>query len=283
MFTRPTWIWCLALTYREEHCMFVLVMECLRVLFWALCFLLFMFHLSAEQSWRWFWPSGSAELPLVSPVCFSSLLVVCLSLSVCQCRLRLGVADLHSAHLLLPHLRSIYTDHQLPVFSRSFPSRLHQIVVKPSAVTPSLFSRPPQTGHTDRPVQPRLLSHQNLRSDDPLLLPHFEFLDVCLSPVSALWVQFWTQADVISCMSLVSFRIDYWRILLSGHKRVLKVFRWFRVPQLELKLENVAILHQFSSSDFKVPLRNTPSNLSAVFKQKISQKTGSDGSFISDS
>lgn len=242
--------------------MFLLVMECLRVLFWALCFLFFMFHLSAEQLWRWFRPSGSAELPLVSPVCFSSLLVVCLSLSVCQCRLRLGVADLHSAHL-----RSIYTDHQLHVFSRSFPSRLHQIVVKPSAVTPSLFSRPPQTGHMDRPVQPRLLSHQNLRSDDPLLLPHFEFLDVCLSPVSALWVQFWTQADVISCMSLVSLRIDYWRILLSGHKRVLKVFRWFRVPQLELKLENVAILHQFSSSDFKVPLRNTPSNLSAVFKQ----------------
>lgn len=157
MFTRPTWIWCLALTYREEHCMFVLVMECLRVLFWALCFLLFMFHLSAEQSWRWFWPSGSAELPLVSPVCFSFLLVVCLSLSVCQCRLRLGVADLHSARLLLPHLRSIYTDHQLPVFSRSFPSSLHQIVVKASTVTPSLFSRPPQTGHTDRPVQPRLI------------------------------------------------------------------------------------------------------------------------------
>lgn len=172
-------------------------------------------------------------------------------------------------------------DHQLPVFSRSFPSRLHQIVVKPSAVTPSLFSRPPQTGHTDRPRPAS--PHQNLCSDDPLLLPHFEFLDVCLSPVSALWVQFWTQADVISCMSLVSLRIDYWRILLSGHKRVLKVFRWFRVPQLELKLENVAILHQFSSSDFKVPLRNTPSNLSAVFKQKISQKTGSAGSFITDS
>lgn len=164
-----------------------------------------------------------------------------------------------------------------PVFPlQSSPDRCESI----RGNTKSVFSPSSDRPHGPaRPASP----HQNLRSDDPLLLPHFEFLDVCLSPVSALWVQFWTQADVISCMSLVSFRIDYWRILLSGHKRVLKVFRWFRVPQLELKLENVAILHQFSSSDFKVPLRNTPSNLSAVFKQKISQKTGSDGSFITDS
>ena len=149
-------------------------MECLRVLFWALCFLLFMFHLSAEQSWRWFRLSGSAELPLVSPVCFSSPLVVCLSPSVCQCRLSLGVADLHPAHLLLNtpavHLHPSPVACLQQVFSPTV------FIVKPSVVTPSLFSRLPLG--PARPGSP----HQNLCSDDPLLLPHFEFLDVCLSP-----------------------------------------------------------------------------------------------------
>lgn len=155
MFTRPTWIWCLALTYREEHCMFVLVMECLRVLFWALCFLLFMFHLSAEQSWRWFWPSGSAELPLVSPVCFSSLLVVCLSLSVCQCRLRLGVADLHSAHL-----RSIYTiTSYLSSAGLSPPDRCETI----RGNTKSVFSP-----SSDRPHGPACPASPAVSSEPPL-------------------------------------------------------------------------------------------------------------------
>ena len=56
--------------------------------------------------------SGSADLLCL----FLLLLVVCLSPSVCQCRLRLGVADLHSAHLLL-HTPAVHL-HRSPVTCR---------------------------------------------------------------------------------------------------------------------------------------------------------------------
>ena len=92
--------------YGEEHSMFLIMMECLRSLFWAL----FMFHLCQDLQ--------------ICCVCFSSFLsCVCLPLSVSVVS---GWAWLTYIQLTCcsTHLRSIYTDHQLPVVSRSLPSSL---------------------------------------------------------------------------------------------------------------------------------------------------------------
>ena len=97
--------------------------------------------------------SGSADLLCL----FLLLLVVCLSPSVCQCRLRLGVADLHSAHLLL-HTPAVHL-HRSPVTCRQPLFALQSAWLTAAA---SFWTR----------------------------------WFFCLSRVSALWVQFWIQLTV---------------------------------------------------------------------------------------
>lgn len=87
---------------------------------------------------RFYWSLAVVftEFPLVSPLFSPPLLFcVCLPLTVSVVSGWPGIYLLSAHQPDSSHPRAIYTNHQIPVLSRSFPSSLHQFVVKPPVVT----------------------------------------------------------------------------------------------------------------------------------------------------